>query len=179
MGQAASLGLTQYDVEEVIDHCGGAWSQEEIEALYRRFRTLDRGRKGYLSSDEFLAIPELSINPVAQRLVRIYANVNFKDFAKLLSAFSDRASRDTKLEYMFMVFDVDGDGMVSREDLQIMLKQLAGSSMSEDELKDVIDTVLHKACGPNPRDGIDLAAFKKALLTASLSSMAVQVPSDA
>eukprot|EP00955_Chlamydomonas_euryale_P103888 365530-Chlamydomonas_euryale.AAC.25 len=70
-------------------------------------------------------------------------------------------------------------GMVSREDLQIMLKQLAGSSMSEDELKDVIDTVLHKACGPNPRDGIDLAAFKKALLTASLSSMAVQVPSDA
>eukprot|EP00955_Chlamydomonas_euryale_P103887 365530-Chlamydomonas_euryale.AAC.24 len=33
-----------------------------------------------------------------------------QDFAKLLSAFSDRASRDTKLEYMFMVFDVDGDG---------------------------------------------------------------------
>eukprot|EP00955_Chlamydomonas_euryale_P103886 365530-Chlamydomonas_euryale.AAC.23 len=167
-GSAASLGLTQYDVEEVIDHCGGAckllvtcvgcgtavmqqlctrcmagpthaavkqqtgaamrccmacdcllvrpaawlktqrWhcmvlttcmtmaclapshachvcslldyllvlradragSQEEVEALYRRFRTLDRGRKGYLSSDEFMAIPELSINPVAQRLVR-------------------------------------------------------------------------------------------------------------
>ncbi len=31
---------------------------------------LDKGRKGYISGDEFLAIPELSINPVASRLVR-------------------------------------------------------------------------------------------------------------
>lgn len=42
--------------------------------------------------------------------MRIYEVVNFKEFAKLLSAFSSRATRDTKLEYMFMVHDVDGDG---------------------------------------------------------------------
>ncbi len=42
--------------------------------------------------------------------IRIYESVNFKEFVKLLSAFSSRASRDTKLEYMFLVYDVDGDG---------------------------------------------------------------------
>jgi hypothetical protein len=51
---------------------------------------------------------ELSTCPSFQ--VRIYGNINFKEFVKLLSAFSSRASRETKLQYMFMVHDVDGDG---------------------------------------------------------------------
>ena len=53
-------------------------NQAEIESLYKRVRSLDRGRKGYISADEFLAIPELSINPVAQRLVRLFECCNFK-----------------------------------------------------------------------------------------------------
>jgi Ca2+-binding EF-hand superfamily protein len=45
-------------------------NQYEIESLYKRFRSLDRGRKGYISAEELMSIPELSINPLAQRLVR-------------------------------------------------------------------------------------------------------------
>ncbi len=41
-----------------------------MESLYKRFRSLDRGRKGYISAEELMGIPELSINPLAQRLVR-------------------------------------------------------------------------------------------------------------
>lgn len=43
-----------------------AVTQVEVESLYKRFRALDRGRKGYISGDEFHAIPELSINPICQ-----------------------------------------------------------------------------------------------------------------
>ena len=43
-----------------------AVNQAELGGLYKRFRALDRGRKGYLSGEEFLLIPELSINPLAQ-----------------------------------------------------------------------------------------------------------------
>lgn len=89
---------------------GCAVNQAEVESLYKRFRALDRGRKGYISADEFLNIPELSINPVAQRLVRLFECVNFRDFAKLLAAFSARASREDKLAFMFSMYDVDGDG---------------------------------------------------------------------
>ncbi len=80
-------------------------SQGEIEALYQRFRSLDRGHKvsqinvqpaqhafrlehrgirlhmllqGYISAEEFMNIPELSINPLAHRLERIFESVNFR-----------------------------------------------------------------------------------------------------
>jgi hypothetical protein len=33
--------------------------------LYKRFRELDKGHKGYISSDELLNVPELSLNPLA------------------------------------------------------------------------------------------------------------------
>jgi hypothetical protein len=45
-------------------------TQPEVESLYKRFRSLDRARKGYISAEELMSIPELSINPLAQRLVR-------------------------------------------------------------------------------------------------------------
>lgn len=38
MGQVVSFGLTQWDVEELMAHCDGKFSQAEIEALYKRFR---------------------------------------------------------------------------------------------------------------------------------------------
>jgi serine/threonine-protein phosphatase 2B regulatory subunit len=85
-------------------------NQAEIEALYKRFRALDRGHKGYISPEEFLSIPELSINPVAQRLVRCCECPNFTTFVKMVAPFSPRASRDDKLAFMFTVYDVDGDG---------------------------------------------------------------------
>jgi serine/threonine-protein phosphatase 2B regulatory subunit len=175
MGQVASLGLTQYDVEEVINYCDGVWNQREVDVLYRRFRTLDRGRKGYISGDEFLAIPELSINPVASRLVRMYESVNFKEFAKMLSAFSSKASKDSKLHYMFVVYDVDGDGIISRDDLHIMLRQLGGSSLGEEELTELVEVVLQQAKSPQ---GLDMVAFKTALADPKLTleNMVVQVP---
>mmetsp|Transcript_5238 Transcript_5238/g.11462 ORF Transcript_5238/g.11462 Transcript_5238/m.11462 type:complete len:176 (+) Transcript_5238:110-637(+) len=172
MGQTSS-GLTQDDVDEVIQYCNELFDQSEIEGLYKRFRSLDRGRKGYISGEEFLAIPELSINPIASRLVRLFESVNFKEFVKLLSALSRRASDDEKLGYMFMVYDIDADGIVSREDMGVMLRQLAGSSLSEEELRELVEKVMEEA---GARDGLDFDAFKKALEGSDLSGMVVEVP---
>lgn len=62
VGAAPILGTYQ-----VLCFCPiHAVKQDEIGGLYKRFRALDRGRKGYLSGEEFLLIPELSINPLAQ-----------------------------------------------------------------------------------------------------------------
>jgi hypothetical protein len=42
---------------------------------------------------------------------------------------------------MFRVYDVDADGIVSRNDLEIILRQLVGSTLSEEK----IDALVQKA----------------------------------
>lgn len=154
-----------------------AVTQVEIESLYKRFRTLDRGRKGYISGDEFLSIPELSINPIAQRIVRVFESVNFKDFIRLLAPFSGKAPRDLKLKGMFTVFDIDEDGLVGREDLAVMLRQLTGSHLSEEELHELVNKAMEEAGSVTlSKGGLDFTAFKQALDGVDLSNMVVEVP---
>ena len=38
----------------------------------------DDRAQGYVSSDELMNIPELSINPLARRLERLFDSINFK-----------------------------------------------------------------------------------------------------
>lgn len=52
-----------------------------------------------------------------------------QEFVYLLSAFSIHASMEDKVHMIFNVYDSDGDGLVSGDDLELMLRQLAGSSL--------------------------------------------------
>ena len=74
---ASSLNLTQYDIEDVQQHCGGKFTSREIQALYQRFRALDKKHKGFITEDELMAIPELAISPLAPRIVQMFQNQNF------------------------------------------------------------------------------------------------------
>eukprot|EP00227_Mantoniella_beaufortii_P015893 CAMPEP_0197592236 /NCGR_PEP_ID=MMETSP1326-20131121/14982_1 /TAXON_ID=1155430 /ORGANISM="Genus nov. species nov., Strain RCC2288" /LENGTH=165 /DNA_ID=CAMNT_0043157913 /DNA_START=75 /DNA_END=568 /DNA_ORIENTATION=- len=140
---ASSLKLTQYDIEEVQKHCGGRFDHREIECLYKRFRALDKRHKGYISEDELLNIPELAISPLAPRVVQVFQNLNFKDFVRMLAAFSARASREEKLDFMFKVYDVDRDGFISLSDLETIVRHLVGSSLNEEQVAELI----HRAMG--------------------------------
>jgi serine/threonine-protein phosphatase 2B regulatory subunit len=87
----------------VQEHCGGKFNSREIQCLYKRFRTLDKRHKGYISEDELMSIPELAISPLAPRVTQVFQNLNFKDFCRVLAAMSDRATREDKLDFMFRV----------------------------------------------------------------------------
>ncbi|KAI9075180.1 hypothetical protein K1719_042911 [Acacia pycnantha] len=113
MGSASSM-LTQYV------------SQQEIVALYERFCQLDRSAKGFISADEFLSVPEFSLNPLSQRLLRMVDGLNFKDFVAFLSAFSNKA-------IIFKVYDSDRNGKVSFKDMLEVLKDLSGPFMSDEQ----------------------------------------------
>ena len=85
------------------EHCGGKFNSREIQCLYKRFRTLDKRHKGYISEDELMSIPELAISPLAPRVTQVFQNLNFKDFCRVMAAMSDRATREDKLDFMFRV----------------------------------------------------------------------------
>lgn len=47
-------------------------SEDQIARLYMRFTRLDRDASGGLSTDELLTIPELAMNPLANRIILIF-----------------------------------------------------------------------------------------------------------
>ncbi len=48
------------------------FSVARIEMLKSRFDALDKGYKGYLNRADFLAIPELALNPVGDRIIHLF-----------------------------------------------------------------------------------------------------------
>ncbi|KAM7254259.1 hypothetical protein ACFE04_031941 [Oxalis oulophora] len=144
MGNNASM-LTQYDIEEVQEHCHNLFTQQEIVSLYERFCQLDRNAKGFISADEFLSIPEFAMNPLSQRLLKMVDGLNFKDFVAVLSAFSVKANVQQKVQFIFKVYDSDGNGKVSFKDILEVLQDLSGPFMSDEQRERVLIRVLDEA----------------------------------
>eukprot|EP01024_Parvocaulis_polyphysoides_P045227 TRINITY_DN42232_c0_g1_i3.p2 TRINITY_DN42232_c0_g1~~TRINITY_DN42232_c0_g1_i3.p2 ORF type:complete len:182 (+),score=35.40 TRINITY_DN42232_c0_g1_i3:150-695(+) len=178
MGSGTSMELTQYDYEDVRSYCDNLFSHNEINALYSRFRILDRGSKGYITAEIIKNIPELSVNPLAQRIIRMFDNVNFKDFVLLLSAFSSKASHNHRVRLIFRVYDVDQDGIVSRSDLGIIVRELVGNNLSDEQVKMLINEAIKLGGGQSEEmdeEGLTLEDFERALNDAQLD-MDVDVP---
>ncbi|XP_027069361.1 uncharacterized protein [Coffea arabica] len=175
MGNSSSM-LTQYDIEEVQQHCNHTFSQQEIVALYQRFCQLDRNGIGFISSDEFLSVPEFAVNPLSQRLLRMLEGLNFKEFVAFLSAFSSRASLQQKVEFIFKVYDTAGNGKVAFHDMLDILRDLTGQFISEQQREQVLTRVLEEA-GYNKDSFLVQSDFMKILGNSGLR-MEVEVPVD-
>ena len=108
------------------------FSEKEVVRLFERFCELDRGSKGFLDRTDFLAIPEISLNPVGDRIVHAFfkeGNSNkendrlaFKNFARVMSFFrriakddpAGKSKREEKLRFAFSIYDLNDDGTLSR-----------------------------------------------------------------
>ncbi|KAJ8755419.1 hypothetical protein K2173_019217 [Erythroxylum novogranatense] len=175
MGNASSM-LTQYDIEEVQEHCHNLVSQQEIVSLYQRFCQLDRNAKGFVSADEFLSVPEFAMNPLSQRLLKMVDGLNFKDFVAFLSTFSAKATAEQKIGLIFKVYDADGNGKVSFSDILEVLEDLSGSFMTAEQREEALSQVLKEA-GYSRASYLMLNDFKKVFGYSSLK-MEVEVPVD-
>ncbi|XP_039119198.1 calcineurin subunit B-like [Dioscorea cayenensis subsp. rotundata] len=175
MGNVPSM-LTQYDIEEVQEHCHYLFSQQEIVALYKRFCQLDRNSNGFIAADEFLSIPEFSLNPLSQRLLKMVDGLNFKDFVAFLSAFSPLATPHQKMELIFKVYDIDSKGRVTFSDLIEVLRDFTGSFMSDKQREQVLSRLLEEA-GYTRNSSLLLDDFIK-ILGKSGMKMEVEVPVD-
>ncbi|KAL3535152.1 hypothetical protein ACH5RR_003613 [Cinchona calisaya] len=175
MGNSSSM-LTQYDIEEVQQHCNHTFSQQEIVSLYERFCQLDRNGIGFISADEFLSVPEFAVNPLSQKLLRMLEGLNFKEFVAFLSAISSRASLQQKVEFIFKVYDSDGNGMVTFHDMLEVLRDLTGQFISEQQREQVLTQVLEEA-GYNKDSLLIQSDFMKILGNTGLR-MEVEVPVD-
>lgn len=91
----------------------------------------------------------------------------------MLAPFSPKASHDDKIKHLFAVWDVDGDGIVSAQDMELILRQAAGASLMELEINTLIEKVLDAAGGDE--GGLTLREFKLALQGAPIGLL-VEIP---
>uniref|UniRef100_A0A6U1WIH6 EF-hand domain-containing protein n=1 Tax=Vannella robusta TaxID=1487602 RepID=A0A6U1WIH6_9EUKA len=108
--------------------------KSEIVRLYQRFKRLDKEGYGTISTDAFLSVPELSMNPLVMRVIRVFDvnnddNVNFRQFAKTLAVLSKNAPSEQKMELVFKVLDLDNDGFITQQDIEQVLKMMIGSQI--------------------------------------------------
>jgi Ca2+-binding EF-hand superfamily protein len=116
---------------------------KEIKSLYRRFRRLDRTGRGTLCEADLLIIPEVIMNPLAKRLVAMFdkdseGRINFRSFARGLSVLGERASLDVRIPALFRIYDYDGDGFITGEDIKTVVTMATGSELPEGAIEDLV-----------------------------------------
>ncbi|CEQ39224.1 SPOSA6832_00735 [Sporobolomyces salmonicolor] len=125
------------------------FSAPEIQRLKKRFMKLDKDGSGSIDKDEFLQIPQIATNPLAQRMIAIFdedgsGTVDFHEFVAGLSAFSTGTDVD-RFIVAFKVYDMDRDGYISNGELFLVLKAMVGSNLKDQQLQQIVDKTMMEA----------------------------------
>lgn len=148
MGNRGSLHicLEPAEIRAIQDETG--FTPGQIDRLHTRFRKLDVGNNGYLQRQDLLRIPELAINPLGDRIIHAFFfdneddKLEFKDFVNVLSYFRPvskktwknlKNTKKDKLMFSFRMYDLDGDGSISVDELLAVLTMMV-DNIEEAEL---------------------------------------------
>ncbi|KAJ3377546.1 Calcineurin subunit B type 2, partial [Lobulomyces angularis] len=69
MGSSSSK-LSHEEINDLLSI--SSFTEQELYKLYNRYKHLDKDKTGSIRNDEFLSIPELSMNPLASRIIKVF-----------------------------------------------------------------------------------------------------------
>lgn len=113
---------------------------------------------------------ELKLNPFGDRICSVFSScqdeaMSFDDYLDMYSALSEQATRDVKTAYAFRIYDFDGDGVIGREDIKMVVDRLLyddDKHLTRAETTGVIDNLLKEV--DNDEDGaICFPEFQQAM----------------
>jgi len=157
-------------VNEKLVHITG-FSMKQLAGLRKRFDALDVGKKGYLLQSDFMEIRGLRINPVADRITRLFVAhgaTNFETFVKTLAVFIPSKqvppvgekhainSNMQKVKMLFRMYDVSHDKRINMEELNKMLRIMMGASISAN----TVSAIAYRTMLDTDTTGTNLINFK-------------------
>ena len=117
-----------------------------------------------VKKEKVIAQSELRNNPFKHRLCEIfssepagsaaYGDLSFDEYVDLYNVMSPRASKEVKTQTAFRLYDFDGNGYLTPEDIALLLKTIATTPkkkelLTEKEVKDIVERVMRDcACPP-------------------------------
>lgn len=112
---------------------GNGFHLESVGSAYKRFQTLNKDGNGQIDFPEFCNILQVDPTPQSEKVFRLFdmnklGRIDLREFMIALSNFSG-TSKEEKLKFAFLLFDEDGNGVISRQELVQILKanHMAGS----------------------------------------------------
>ena len=95
--------------------------------------------------------------------------VDFISFIETLSIFSPNSSIDDKVHFAFLVFNLNGDGMIKVSELSIILRTMLGDQMLGDALGIIVDRTVGE-CDVLDHDGkISLEEFRRIFINSNMA----------
>eukprot|EP00742_Colponemidia_sp_Colp-10_P004387 GILJ01004683.1.p1 GENE.GILJ01004683.1~~GILJ01004683.1.p1 ORF type:complete len:365 (+),score=61.76 GILJ01004683.1:123-1217(+) len=142
---ATGRGLSPYDnnsnPRDMLDRFDSAspiyaqFDNRELEKLKRDFESVATS-DGLLQKKPFLEFFDLAERDPSLPTDRLFSafssnqkTINFREFLLGVAALSKRGL-DEKLRFVFALFDVDGDGLIHRNELYTMIKAFLDSALS-------------------------------------------------
>jgi serine/threonine-protein phosphatase 2B regulatory subunit len=131
---------------------------ESIKKAYKRFQATDKDKSGMIDYTEFCEILQVDPSPQGEKVFQLFdyeksGQIDVREFMIALSNFTG-AGKDDKLKFSFMIFDEDGNGVITKDELTRILK--ANHMASQDsEVARKSDTIMAQA----DKDGDGVVTF--------------------
>ena len=94
---------------------------ESIKKAYKRFQATDKDKTGMIDYTEFCEVLQVDPSPQGEKLFQLFdyeksGQIDVREFMIALSNFTG-AGKDDKLKFAFMIFDEDGNGVITKGEL--------------------------------------------------------------
>eukprot|EP00928_Gymnodinium_smaydae_P036734 TRINITY_DN25630_c0_g1_i2.p1 TRINITY_DN25630_c0_g1~~TRINITY_DN25630_c0_g1_i2.p1 ORF type:complete len:211 (+),score=47.87 TRINITY_DN25630_c0_g1_i2:45-635(+) len=152
LSRVAPADALRLSLEELEGLCArSGFTRAEILRLHGRFRALSNG-KAKVEAKAFLqGIPELD-GPLAERLPSVLRleptqTIDFGAAVAALTVFCERTPVDDKMRLFFRLYDADGDGRLSVEDLRSTLRLILPADVDDEIVDHAVSRTLEELGG--------------------------------
>eukprot|EP00735_Rhodelphis_limneticus_P004448 TRINITY_DN16032_c0_g1::TRINITY_DN16032_c0_g1_i1::g.13759::m.13759 TRINITY_DN16032_c0_g1::TRINITY_DN16032_c0_g1_i1::g.13759 ORF type:complete len:190 (+),score=29.34,sp/Q3HRP5/CNBL2_ORYSJ/45.79/5e-48,EF-hand_1/PF00036.27/2.3e+03,EF-hand_1/PF00036.27/1.7,EF-hand_1/PF00036.27/1.3e-05,EF-hand_1/PF00036.27/7.9e-07,EF-hand_1/PF00036.27/1.3e-07,EF-hand_7/PF13499.1/9.3e-06,EF-hand_7/PF13499.1/4.1e-15,EF-hand_8/PF13833.1/55,EF-hand_8/PF13833.1/2.8e-09,EF-hand_8/PF13833.1/0.0023,EF-hand_8/PF13833.1/1.6e- len=128
---------------------------DEVRDLYKHFKTISSGLTddGLIDKAEFKKALGLKDSLFVDRMFALFDEngdsvINFNEFIVGLSVFCPKGSLEEKLKFSFRIYDFDGDGHISQNELKQMLEASLVEnhlSLSQKQIDDLVSATFNEA----------------------------------
>lgn len=159
MGNCRSLMqiLPEEEITAIQRETG--FTRRQILRLHTRFLSLDKEGRGYVDRDDFFTIPELTANPLGDRIIdaffaekdEVEKKLTFREFVHVLAHFRPCTSttkntainsRTEKLKFAFAMYDLNKNGYITRNEFKVILNMMIGSNITPEQLESITDRTI-------------------------------------
>jgi Ca2+-binding EF-hand superfamily protein len=149
MGNINSCTLSEAELGALTGKFS-AFSGDEVKALWLHFQGISADGDGGegISRSQFQSVLLFKDSAMIDRIFRVFdanedGRISFEEYLQCLSVLSSKASQEDKLKLSFQIYDLDGDNMISVDDLTSALASTLREHDIIIERKEIDEIVTH------------------------------------